>query len=91
MSGRDGSEFLQKLRRELLSQLAEADLEFCRLRMRVEQMESDIRVGEAESPEYQEAKGHELPQAEGRVLTLFRELGKIEDRIRAIRRREAAE
>lgn len=61
--------------------MAAADLEYSHMRMRVERMESDQRIGRPAAAEYAEAKGRHLPAAEGRVLELFRELLKLEDKI----------
>ena len=80
-------EHLQQLREGILQELEEADLEFSRRRMRVERAESTMRVGLPGPPEYAEEKGHLLPRAEGRVLDLFRELLKIEEKINLARRK----
>ena len=72
---------LFRMREELFRDLEEADLEFSRVRMRVERMESDVRIGRPESPDYADAKGHALPQAEARFLELYRELLKLEDKL----------
>ncbi len=76
-------ETLLALREELFLELEEADLEFTRLRLRVERLESDLRIGRPPAPEYSALKGRALPQAEARVLDLFRELLKLEDKINA--------
>lgn len=72
---------LLRMREELFRNLEEADLEFSRVRMRVERMESDLRIGLPEPPDYADAKGHALPQAEARFLDLYRELLKLEDKL----------
>jgi len=72
---------LLQFRDALLEQLAAADLEFSRVRMTVERMESDMRIGRPEPAEYAETKGQLLPRAESRVVDAFRELLKIEDKI----------
>jgi hypothetical protein len=72
---------LLELREELLRELARADLEFSRVRMQVERLESDLRIGRPAPPEYAELKGRTLPRAEGEVLDLYRQLTKLEDRI----------
>jgi hypothetical protein len=72
---------LMALREDLLRDMAEADLEFSRLRMQVERMESDLRIGLAEPEEYQHVKGQLLPRAEARLLGLFRDLLKLEDHL----------
>jgi hypothetical protein len=84
-----GLEFLERLRSQLLDQLAEADARFGEVRMAVERMESDLRAGLPESDDYAEAKGTELPRAEARMMEIFRELNKVEDRIASARRRAA--
>jgi len=76
-------EHLVRLRDELLDEMETADREFTEVRMRVERMESDMRIGRPEPSAYAEAKGHVLPQAEGRVLDAFRNLLKLEDKIKA--------
>ena len=80
--------FLQ-MRSDLFEELEEAELALSRERLRVERMESDLRLGLSEPPGYQEAKGHALPRAEARVMDLFEQLLKLEDRIR-VRRQSAA-
>ena len=78
-------------RDRVLAEMTEADLELSRVRMRVEALESDIRIGRAESPDYAELKGHALPQAEAAVIGLYRELARLEDRIRLGKLRQSAE
>jgi hypothetical protein len=80
-------EHLLQLREQVLRDMEEADLEFSRVRMRVERMESDLRIGRPEPADYAGAKGRLLPQAEERVLGLFRELMKLEDKLNAARDR----
>lgn len=75
------SDYLLQMRDELFEEMSEAELEFARLRVRVERMESDLRLGRPEPPDYTEAKGRLLPRAEGRVLDLYRDLLKLEDKI----------
>ena len=70
-----------RLRDELLDELEAAEQAFSRVRMAVERMESDVRIGRPEAPNYSQAKGHDLPQAEQRVVDLFRQLLKLEDQI----------
>lgn len=70
------------LRDEILREMAEADQEFSRVRMALERMESDVRVGLPEPEGYTRTKGKDFPQAEARVLDLFRDLLKIEDKIK---------
>lgn len=76
------NESLIRLRDEILAEMEEAEREFSRLRMLVERYESDLRIGRPEAVEYQDTKGHALPQAEQRVVDLFRQLLKVEDRIK---------
>lgn len=73
---------LLTLRDEVLVEMADADLEFSRLRMSLERMESDLRIGRPEAPDYAQIKGHQFPRAEGRVLDLFQDLLKLEDKIK---------
>lgn len=73
--------YLNQMRDELLDEMSEAELEFARLRVLVERMESDIRIGRPEPAAYAETKGRLLPRAEGRVLDLYRDLLKLEDKI----------
>jgi hypothetical protein len=75
-------EHLLRLRDEILRDMEEADLEFSRVRMTLERMESDVRIGRPATEEYTQTKGRLFPQAEARVLELFRDLMKIEDKIK---------
>lgn len=72
---------LLRMRDELFQELEQADLEFSRVRMQVERMESDLRIGRPEPAGFAEAKGHALPQAEARFLELYRDLLKLEDKL----------
>jgi hypothetical protein len=81
MADEKRAEHLLEMRESLLREMEEADLEFSRIRMQVERMESDLRIGRPEMAAYREAKGRLLPRAEARVLGLYRELQKLEDRI----------
>ena len=83
----EGPENLLRMRDAVLAEMAAADVELSRLRMLVERMESDLRIGRAEDAEYQHLKGHAMPQAENEVLGAYRNLLKIEDRINARRGR----
>ena len=74
---------LLRMRDELFQELEQADLEFSRVRMRVERMESDLRIGHPEPAGFTEAKGQALPQAEARFLDLYRELLKLEDKLQS--------
>ncbi|HEU4754321.1 MAG TPA: hypothetical protein VFU47_14520 [Armatimonadota bacterium] len=82
---------LLRLRDEVLSALEEADRELSEVRMRAERLESDVRIGRPEPGEYSRLKGRLLPQAEERVVKLYRELTKIEDKINATRAGKATE
>ena len=75
-------EHLQELRAGILDEMEQADSELSRLRMRVERWESDIRLGAEPTEEYAQLKGHAMPQTETRLVELFRNLLKIEDKIR---------
>ena len=79
------TDHLLSLRDELLTQMEEADRDLGHIRMGVERMESDLRIGLPEPPGYQDAKGHALPRAEKRVVDLYRELLKLEDKLNADR------
>ena len=78
-------EHLLQLRDELFAEMHDAELAFARLRVKVELMESSLRIGLPEPPDFVDVKGHQMPQAEGRVLGLFRDLLKLEDKINALR------
>ena len=82
-SGR--TEHLLTLRASLLDEMEEADRELGRVRMLVERLESDVRIGLPEPPAYADAKGHALPRAEQRVVDLYRDLTKLEDKLIAER------
>ena len=82
-SGR--TEHLLSLRDALLDEMEEADRELGRVRMLVERLESDVRIGRPEPPTYADAKGHALPRAEQRVVDLYRDLTKLEDKLIAAR------
>ena len=75
------TEHLLQLREELFREMETAEQEWAAVRVRVERMESDIRVGRPEATGFQQAKGRDLPGAEGRVVELFRQLLKLEDKI----------
>jgi hypothetical protein len=79
------TDHLMSLRDELLTQMEEADRELGHVRMHVERMESDLRIGLPEPAGYQDAKGHAMPRAEKRVVDLYRELLKLEDKLNADR------
>jgi hypothetical protein len=78
---------LYELRRGLLDEMEEADRELSRVRMQVERAESDLRIGDEGPPQYEELKGHALPQAEGRFLEAYRSLVKLEEKINTTKRR----
>jgi hypothetical protein len=80
-------EHLYELRRGLLEEMEEADQELSRVRMLVERAESDLRIGDPGPANYEEWKGHRLPQAEGRVQEIYRSLLKLEEKINATKRR----
>lgn len=75
-------EILLEQRLRILDEMEEADLDLSRLRMRLERWESDLRISQPPAPGYDELKGRIVPQAEARVVGLFRELTRVEDRIR---------
>lgn len=72
---------LNELRASLLDEMEQADRELSRVRMQVERAESDLRIGDSGPPDYEELKGHRLPQAESRFLEVYRSLVKLEDKI----------
>ena len=74
-------EHLLRLRDELLDELEAAERELSRLRVRVERMESDLRIRLPENPDYANVKGHLLPRAEARMVDLFSDLLKLEDKL----------
>jgi hypothetical protein len=76
-------EHLLRLREEIFEEMAAIEQELARLRTRIERLESDHRLGAAPDAEYAELKGHHLPRAEARLVALFRNLLKLEDKIRA--------
>lgn len=80
-------EHLYELRRGVLDEMEEADRELSRVRMRVERAESDLRIGDPGPADYEEMKGHKLPQAEARFLESYRSLTKLEEKIVATRQR----
>jgi hypothetical protein len=80
-------EHLDELRRGVLDEMEEADRELSRIRMQVERAESDLRIGDPGPSNYEELKGHRLPQAEGRFLEAYRSLVKLEEKITSTRQR----
>jgi DNA-binding transcriptional LysR family regulator len=80
-------EHLYELRRDLLDEMEEADRELSRVRMRVERGESDLRIGDPGPSDYDQIKGHLLPQTEARFLEAYRSLLKLEEKIIATRQR----
>lgn len=82
MSETEHADTLIRLRDNVLDEMDEAEKELSRLRMVVERMESDLRIGKPEHPDYTQTKGHALPQAEQRIVDLFRQLLKLEDQIK---------
>ena len=79
-------EHLARLREELFREMEAAEGEMARVRARVERLESDQRLGEPVTPEYEQLKGHTLPQLEARVLDAYDNLLKIERKILDSRR-----
>jgi hypothetical protein len=80
-------EHLYELRRDLLDEMEAADQELSRIRMRVERAESDLRIGDPVPADYEQMKGHELPQVEARFLETYRAVVKLEEKILATKRR----
>jgi hypothetical protein len=80
-------DYLLELRQQLFRELEEAETALSAARLQVERIESDLRIGAAQPAEYGDLKGRTLPQAEARVLDLYRDLWKLEDRINAARGR----
>jgi len=76
-------EHLLQLREELFQEMEQAEREWAAVRVRVERMDSDIRLGRPEPEEYQHLKGHLAPQSEAEVVSLFRQLLKLEDKLKA--------
>jgi hypothetical protein len=72
---------LLQLRDDLLNELESAERELSGLRMKVERLESDLRIGRPEAPELGETKGRLLPRAEAALLDHFQQLLKLEDKI----------
>jgi len=79
-------EHLARLREELFVEMEVAESEMARVRVYIERLESDQRLGAAVTPEYEQLKGNELPQLEGRVVEAFRSVLKIEQKILDCRR-----
>jgi hypothetical protein len=82
-------EHLYELRRGLLDEMEEADQELSRIRMKVERAESDQRIGDPGPSDYEQLKGHRLPQAEEHFLEAYRSLVKLEEKITATKRKLA--
>jgi len=80
-------EHLYELRRGLLDEMEEADRELSRVRMKVERAESDLRIGDPGPLDYEELKGHSLPQVEARFLDAYRSLVKLEEKITATKQK----
>ena len=80
-------EHLYELRRGLLDEMEEADRELSRVRMKVERAESDLRIGDPGPSDYEQLKGHTLPQTEERFLAAYRALVKLEEKITATKQR----
>jgi hypothetical protein len=77
---------LARLREEIFSEMEAAESEMAGVRVRVERLESDQRLGGAVTPEYEKLKGHALPQLETRVVEAYNSLLKIERKILDTRR-----
>ncbi len=75
------SAFFLQMRDELFRELADAEQECAQVRVAVERMESDLRIGRPEPAEYAETKGHLLPRAERRIIEAYQQLLKLEDKI----------
>ncbi len=82
-------EHLYELRRGLFDEMEEADRELSRIRMQVERSESDLRIGDPGPPDYEQVKGHLLPQTESRFLEAYRSLVKLEEKIMTTKQRLA--
>ena len=74
-------EHLAGLREEALAEMEAAETELARLRVRVERLESDQRLGAPPTDEYQAIKGHQLPRCEERLIEAYESLLKIEAKI----------
>ena len=79
-------EHLARLREELFNEMEAAESEMARVRVRVERLESDQRLGGPVTPEYEQLKGHTLPQLEARVVQAFNGVLKLERKILDSRR-----
>jgi len=77
-------EALLRLREEVLTGMAEAELECARLRIQLERRESDLRLGAAADAEYDRLKGRDLPAAERNLVGLYRQLLKLEAKLQAL-------
>jgi hypothetical protein len=81
MSQESRFEYLLQLREAHFRELQAAERELTELRLQVERLESDLRIGFPEAASFAEMKGHRLPQAEAVVVNLYRELWKLEDKL----------
>jgi len=77
---------LARLREEMFTEMEAAEAEMAQVRVRVERLESDQRLGGAVTAEYAQLKGHTLPQLEARVVEAFNSVLKIEAKILDTRR-----
>ena len=83
-NARKRREHLLELRAGVFEEMEEADAELSRLRLRVERMESDLRLGAEPSGEYSRIKGHDMPEVEARLVQAYRNLLKLEDKLREL-------
>ena len=79
-------EHLARLREELFSEMEAAESEMARVRVRVERLESDQRLGDPVTSEYQHLKGRALPHLEARLVEAFNGVLKLERKILDSRR-----
>jgi hypothetical protein len=77
---------LRRLREEILAEMGAAEEELARLRIRIERLESDQRLGAERTAEYEELKGRRLPQLERQVIEAYGSLVKVETKILEARR-----
>jgi hypothetical protein len=74
-------EHLMSMRADLFQELEQLENDLVRLRMRIEHLESDIRLGAPQPEGYDHLKGHDLPAAEARIVATYNNLLKVEDKI----------
>lgn len=73
---------LMALREEIFSEMSALELQMADLRVRIERLESEQRLGGTVTEEYETLKGHALPRAETRLVELYGALLKLEQKIR---------